>query len=624
MDTELHQRLIKDTEELRNLVRSASTESVVGMCAADHLARVASTEAATQLLSPGRQPLFLLGLMLTTPEPEKPREFGPNAWLRSTELLNAIFSTYAWMFWPKPEDIPSLTDRWWESRGVAMPAFLHYFNTPLLASVEQISNRVKLYLAPFDERLKSELRISASEALDITDWIVKSFQNSLDEMQEAAKKERQARVALLDRAQSENWDLERIRHEAKQEHYLPYFERLMTALQRFLRVPLESLRKEFESALADSYWNLFVSTRGELEDFTYLTERNIAEEKPLFRIRDEVALCPSVNALYNAILIVGEDRLLACPARNSFLKRRDKALEEEAERHLRKLFGESADYLDGVYETQTLQHEHDLIIRWDRRLFVIEAKASPPVEPFRDPEKAFTRIKRAFRSDRGIQKAYEQSDRIRKHLASGKVVHLYDSSGVLVMTIQPDEIDNTYCVCVSRDDFGALAADLSLLLEKAPEDPYPWAVNILDLENLVDAWDYFKWGPKQLCDYLDARRKLHGKVFTSDELEIAGHFVEHGGLHWLVEAKADRLCLTPDYSDVFDRIYRARRGGEAVVYNPINPFLGDMRKMLGEAIRDDEKPFQERTFRAVKKQGRNEPCACGSGKKYKRCCGRNT
>jgi preprotein translocase subunit SecA len=27
--------------------------------------------------------------------------------------------------------------------------------------------------------------------------------------------------------------------------------------------------------------------------------------------------------------------------------------------------------------------------------------------------------------------------------------------------------------------------------------------------------------------------------------------------------------------------------------------------------------------RSVKKTGRNEPCPCGSGKKYKHCCGRN-
>ncbi|WP_337489209.1 SEC-C metal-binding domain-containing protein, partial [[Ruminococcus] torques] len=29
------------------------------------------------------------------------------------------------------------------------------------------------------------------------------------------------------------------------------------------------------------------------------------------------------------------------------------------------------------------------------------------------------------------------------------------------------------------------------------------------------------------------------------------------------------------------------------------------------------------TIRKEKKIGRNDPCPCGSGKKYKKCCGRN-
>ena len=32
---------------------------------------------------------------------------------------------------------------------------------------------------------------------------------------------------------------------------------------------------------------------------------------------------------------------------------------------------------------------------------------------------------------------------------------------------------------------------------------------------------------------------------------------------------------------------------------------------------------KSKTVRATKKPGRNEPCPCGSGKKYKKCCGAN-
>ena len=39
--------------------------------------------------------------------------------------------------------------------------------------------------------------------------------------------------------------------------------------------------------------------------------------------------------------------------------------------------------------------------------------------------------------------------------------------------------------------------------------------------------------------------------------------------------------------------------------------------LMGKTIHDRQ---VDTTYRAEKKQGRNEPCACGSGKKYKKCC----
>jgi uncharacterized protein YecA (UPF0149 family) len=35
-----------------------------------------------------------------------------------------------------------------------------------------------------------------------------------------------------------------------------------------------------------------------------------------------------------------------------------------------------------------------------------------------------------------------------------------------------------------------------------------------------------------------------------------------------------------------------------------------------------EDNIAEKTTRASPKIGRNEPCPCGSGKKYKKCCGK--
>jgi preprotein translocase subunit SecA len=40
------------------------------------------------------------------------------------------------------------------------------------------------------------------------------------------------------------------------------------------------------------------------------------------------------------------------------------------------------------------------------------------------------------------------------------------------------------------------------------------------------------------------------------------------------------------------------------------------------AMQTGEQPAQQKTVVRGKKVGRNDPCPCGSGKKYKKCCGR--
>lgn len=119
---------------------------------------------------------------------------------------------------------------------------------------------------------------------------------------------------------------------------------VLPRLQNFLKIRLDTLNERFGPEVANAYWNLFVSKRGDTTNFKYLTERNPAEERPLFQVQEGVALCPLVNALYSAILTAGEVQLLTGEVKETFLKRRDKTLEVEGEEVLRGLFGESAEY----------------------------------------------------------------------------------------------------------------------------------------------------------------------------------------------------------------------------------------------------------------------------------------
>lgn len=62
----------------------------------------------------------------------------------------------------------------------------------------------------------------------------------------------------------------------------------------------------------------------------------------------------------------------------------------------------------------------------------------------------------------------------------------------------------------------------------------------------------------------------------------------------MLDAKADYLYNLPQWDGIFSE---------------------DKRSEIRKDYRDSK------TFRAEPKIGRNDPCPCGSGKKYKKCCG---
>ena len=64
----------------------------------------------------------------------------------------------------------------------------------------------------------------------------------------------------------------------------------------------------------------------------------------------------------------------------------------------------------------------------------------------------------------------------------------------------------------------------------------------------------------------------------------------------MVDAKADWLYELPQWKEIFSE--------------------EELKRLYKEQK-------QSGTIRKEKKIGRNDPCPCGSGKKYKKCCGRN-
>lgn len=62
---------------------------------------------------------------------------------------------------------------------------------------------------------------------------------------------------------------------------------------------------------------------------------------------------------------------------------------------------------------------------------------------------------------------------------------------------------------------------------------------------------------------------------------------------------------------------RFRKDGEVLIHHELSNF----RREEGRWLYVDGKMNPKTNPRRVEKIGRNQPCPCGSGKKYKKCCG---
>lgn len=65
-------------------------------------------------------------------------------------------------------------------------------------------------------------------------------------------------------------------------------------------------------------------------------------------------------------------------------------------------------------------------------------------------------------------------------------------------------------------------------------------------------------------------------------------------------------------------VARYKEGGQERLHHELSLFLRHQGRWYFHSSQD---PKQEPTLRAQPKIGRNVPCPCGSGKKYKKCCG---
>lgn len=562
MEQKTHDTMLAETSELENLLAACRTEDILSTLAVELRNHVfPGNEKRKRLISPAKQVMYAIGLLQKRPEPAEAIRIESTELERIISLLNSIFGAYAKSYFPK--DGEEVNDAWRQVREVAMPTFIHYFNTAIMASVEQIVDRIERELLPFEAFVRGRFGFTPRRAIEIAAEIGAIQQKRLDRCYQFHQRMDELRVSLLKRAKAEGWSKQKFLAESESAGAPEAARELFEAIDGLYVFQKSDFSKD-ESL--EEFLQCFSLSRGEGIDFVYLTERNPAELRPLFKLADDLYHCPSANNLFAGILLSLELAVADGAVKDSYLRLRDRLLEERAESLFLALCDPGARAYRGLFETRDANYEHDLVLCSGRNLYIVEAKASPPQEPFRDPDKAYTRLKRHFASDRGIQKAYEQAERLRERIVREHVVLLFDVEGVEILRLDKADYDNIFCVCLTRQDYGPLATNLNLLLERSADSPYPWVVCEFDLESLMQGFKHFRLTEKSFVDYLKKRIPLHGRVFGTDELEFAGAYLK-GGLKDIAVKPRTLTFLHPDLSDIFDDIYLAERQGDQLSLN---------------------------------------------------------
>lgn len=306
-----------------------------------------------------------------------------------------------------------------------------------------------------------------------------------------------------------------------------------------------------------------------------------------------------------------------------YLHVRDRRTEEKVRATLRKVFP-SADIFHNYY-LQRGQFERDIFVREGNSVLLVECKNSK-VRPFKGTRSDVLNIQRDFKNS--VQYGYRQACEVRSRILSREETTFLTEKGQRYFSVTRSEIKEILVICVTLAPLGPFGTDLSLLLEKAHDQPFPFAVNLYDLETICK---YFN-EPEKFLGYLRARQTTHGKIHTRDELNLAGYFYKFGNVDL-----QEGTVLMDDFSHVFDREWYRERGLD--VEEPQGtPVISQMRRIgnridfeiLGETTEKDSFRIDDQVFQAItgkpvvkiKGRERNRPWPCGSGLKYKNCHGR--
>lgn len=541
------------SQELKQLMSTFDTQWLLGdLSMLIHVGRDKAGDQLGQLSSPQRQLYYLAGLNVTS-NPKEPLgvQHDSKKWAEIVRLLNEIEAEYHQMFFPKEGE--EVNDEWKRVRQVAMPSFLGYFNQGPLNYEEQVINWIEDLFMPLNEFITEQTALTTQDFIqfykNLDDLVQRNFQGhglKKELLRENWDKYSKLNIGVFDEAP------DFIKEMGEKDKHLFLFIADHGIKDRFY--PKEVVSETLPIEKVQTILNLLSCSRGNT-DFLYYTEMkpgNPLYDKPIVEIGEGLYQVFEVKQVIHAIQNLLENICSSSSqdAQDKYISRKGKLLEERIEHLFSTFFKSDYRIFKGYYVDG---NEQDILFLWKKYAFIIEAKGYTIGEPFRNPEKAFVRIKRDF--DKCIGYGYEQTSRVERKFINGEPLRITDNKGNLIEEIDTNQYEMDFSIIVNLESFGQVQCDLAMLLNlRADDDVFPWAVKLDDLEIFILTLMAQKKSPMDFIYFLEMRENLHDHLICSDELEICGAFLGRQ-LNKKNSANSQVIITTPDLGDVFDKQY---------------------------------------------------------------------
>lgn len=505
--------IIKKSQELKSYISQFETVSFTTQICYALNSHLRLGRKIINIESPARQLLYLLSLFLSTEEKKGLKVFdlisGDFKYIE--QLLFEIEKGYRYnSLYNLDENVDKERIRIEE---VANSTYINYFVNAPLNYTEQEIDKIESTFTTYQDFILTNTHLELQDYLDFFDAT-----EFIDQLKYQEYLKNTHTIEHLEIIQ----EIKEKGSAADSKKFTKLFNAVENSIFN-LRIHKEELEFFIPSEKINSLYTIFSIKRNNKDnsDYLFYTQECPLMRKPLIELPDGSIIIPMQKQLIHSIYkYLFEICYKLDKSNRRILERRDDRLEEKTKDIFEMFFNNEAKIFSHYYIGN---NEKDLLILYRNSAFIVECKANKYREPLFDTEKAYVRIKDDFK--KSIQKGYEQALEVERIFELVDFFEIKDQKGEVVAKVNTKKYQNIFSIIVTQERLGQIQTDLGLLLEINENDLFPWSVYIDDLETFLITLSRKENYYGEFITYLHNREKLHTRLNSSDELELAALFL---------------------------------------------------------------------------------------------------